>query len=72
MNQDAEKSPTTPSLPQARQHAPHPELRSRFDEILNVPHGKERVLARLGRVGRVGERGYACGLVLLAASLETF
>ena len=69
MNQDAEKSPTTPSLPQARQHAPHPELRSRFDEILNVPHGKERVLARLGRVG---ERGYACGLVLLAASLETF
>ena len=48
------KSPTTPSLPQARQHAPHPELRSRFDEILNVPHGKERVLARLGRVGEIG------------------
>jgi hypothetical protein len=33
-----------------------PELRSRLANILNVPHGKERVLARLGWAGEIGQR----------------
>jgi hypothetical protein len=54
MNQDAEKIP---------------QPRSRLATILNVPHGKERVLARLGWEGEIG---YASGCASPAALLDGF
>ncbi|MDQ6733741.1 MAG: hypothetical protein M3Z35_06440 [Nitrospirota bacterium] len=41
----------TPTLPQPRRDASLPELRSRLKEILNVPMGKEAVLAGSGLGG---------------------
>jgi hypothetical protein len=46
--QDAEKGAITPTLSQARQDAPYPELRSRLESVLNVP---PREGARLGALG---------------------
>jgi hypothetical protein len=42
------------------------QLRSRLASIFNIPHGKERVLARLGKVGGIRYASgayFACGLI---------
>ena len=65
--QDVEKGPTTPALPQARQDAPLPGLCSRVAQSLNVPPtGKELVSASSGRAGEMVRLGFS----LTAAALD--
>jgi hypothetical protein len=65
--QDVEKGPITPALPQARQDAPLPVLRSRFVQSLNVPPmGKEPVSAGSGMAGVM----LRLGVSLTAAALD--
>jgi hypothetical protein len=54
--QDAEKGTVTPALPQARQDALLPELRSRFAKILDVPRGRSQSLLAQGWVGEISVR----------------
>ena len=65
--QDAEKGTVTPALPQARQDAFLPELRSRFAKILDVPRGRSQSLLAQGWVGEISVR---LRFVSPAASLD--
>jgi hypothetical protein len=58
--QDAEKGTVTPALPQARQDALLPELRSRFAKILDVPRGRSQSLLAQGWVGEISVRLRFC------------
>ena len=58
LNGMLKKTPSHPPGPARAETRHFPELRSRFEKILNVPYGKKRVLAR---VGWAGEVRYASG-----------
>ena len=58
----------TPTLSRARRDAPCPDLRSRVEKILNVPHGREPASAGSGGVGE--NRGYVFGFFAAAVSLD--
>jgi hypothetical protein len=53
-NSMLKKATLHPPSPVRAETRTWPELRSHLAHILNVPHGKERVLARLGLVGVTG------------------